>query len=110
MARKALGEETYMPAWTAGHSDPGAVVTALLGRREVAAATDASAEAPGVMLSSREREVLRLLVAGRSDKEIGAALGLGRRAAAYHVAAVRAKLGAPSRTAAAAIAVRDRLI
>jgi LuxR family quorum sensing-dependent transcriptional regulator len=58
----------------------------------------------------RERDVLRLLVGGMTDKEIAAALGIGRRTASSHVEAIRAKLDAPSRTAAVAIAMRDRLV
>ncbi|MGH2616417.1 MAG: response regulator transcription factor, partial [Thermomicrobiales bacterium] len=61
-------------------------------------------------LTARERDVLRLLVTGMTDKEIAAALKLGRRTVSSHVEAIRAKLGATSRTAAAAIAVRDRVV
>ncbi len=45
-------------------------------------------------------EVLRLVAAGRSDKEIATALGISRNTASKHVAALRAKLAAPSRTGA----------
>ena len=62
------------------------------------------------VLTPREREVLRFLVVGWSDKEIAAELGIGRRTVSNHIAAIRAKLDAPSRTAAAAIAVRDHLV
>jgi DNA-binding CsgD family transcriptional regulator len=61
-------------------------------------------------LTPREREVLRLLCAGHADKEIAAALGISRRTASNHVAALRAKLDAPSRAALAAIAVRDDFV
>lgn len=62
------------------------------------------------LLTAREREVLRLLVKGLSDKEIASALGIARFTASNHVTAIRDKLGVPSRTAAAALAVRDGLI
>lgn len=111
LIKAVLGEETFLTAWAAGHTDPATVVSEASGRPGVAVlAIGARAENRGVELSPREREVLRLLVAGLSDKEIGEALGLSRRTAAYHVAAIRVKLDAPSRTAAAAIAVRDGLI
>ena len=55
-------------------------------------------------LTAREVEVLRFLAAGRADKEIAAALSISRHTASKHVAAVRAKLAAPSRTAAVAAA------
>ena len=64
----------------------------------------------GPQLTRRELEILRLLVDGRSDKEIAASLGIGRRTVSNHVATIRAKLDAPSRTAAATIAVRDGIV
>lgn len=48
-------------------------------------------------LSPREREVLSLLMLGRSLAEIGAALGITVRTAKYHQANVLAKIGADSR-------------
>jgi predicted ATPase/DNA-binding CsgD family transcriptional regulator len=79
-----------------------------------ATATVAAAVAVPVIhdtnLSPREIDVLRLLVHGWSDKEIAAELGIGRRTVSSHIATIRAKLDAPSRTAAAIIAVRDGLI
>ncbi len=61
-------------------------------------------------VTARERDVLRLLVRGWSDKEIAAALGIARRTVSNHVVTIRAKLDAPSRAAAAAIAARDHLV
>ena len=55
-------------------------------------------------LTSREREVLRLIVAGRSNREIGTALFIAPKTASVHVSNILAKLGAASRTEAAAIA------
>ena len=60
----------------------------------------------GNALTEREIEVLRLLVEGRSDKEIGAALFISHRTAMRHVANILAKLDVSSRTAAAALAHR----
>jgi DNA-binding CsgD family transcriptional regulator len=50
--------------------------------------------------------VLRLLVRGLSDREIGAALFISPRTATTHVRNIRGKLGVHSRGAAAAYAVR----
>jgi predicted ATPase/DNA-binding CsgD family transcriptional regulator len=61
-------------------------------------------------LTRREGEVLRLLIDGHSDKEIAATLGMSRRTASSHVATIRAKLDASSRSAAVAIAVRNHLV
>ncbi|HEY1626746.1 MAG TPA: AAA family ATPase [Streptosporangiaceae bacterium] len=58
-------------------------------------------------LTSREREVLRLITAGRSNKEIAAALFIAPKTASVHVSNILGKLGAGSRTEAAAIAHRD---
>jgi DNA-binding CsgD family transcriptional regulator len=55
-------------------------------------------------LTGREHEVLRLLAAGQSNKEIGAELFIARKTASVHVSNILAKLGATSRTEAAAIA------
>ena len=55
-------------------------------------------------LTGRELEVLRLLAAGHSNKEIGAELFIATKTASVHVSNILAKLGAASRTEAAAIA------
>lgn len=48
-------------------------------------------------LSAREREVLVLIAAGRSDGEIADALYISKKTASVHVANIKAKLGAASR-------------
>ena len=55
-------------------------------------------------LTAREHEVLRLLVAGRTNREIAAELFIAPKTASVHVSNILAKLGAASRTEAAAIA------
>ena len=81
-----------------------------LGRR-ARLGRQASGGAPGVLsgLTSREREVLRLLVAGRSNREIAAALFIAPKTASVHVSNILGKLGAASRTEAAAIALQAGL-
>jgi DNA-binding CsgD family transcriptional regulator/tetratricopeptide (TPR) repeat protein len=59
---------------------------------------------PLAALTSREVEVLRLLVAGHSNREIAAALFIAPKTASVHVSNILGKLGASSRTEAAAIA------
>jgi DNA-binding NarL/FixJ family response regulator len=61
------------------------------------------------LLTSREREVLRLLAAGRSNREIAAVLFITPKTASVHVSNILGKLGAASRTEAAAIAHREGL-
>ncbi len=80
-----------------------------MGARPVSQERLARAEGdPG--LTAREIEVLRLVVAGRSNREIGEALFVTHRTAATHVANILAKLNVTTRTEAAAVAVREGLI
>src|SRR5208282_2538433 len=63
-----------------------------------------------VALTSREREVLRLIAAGRSNREIASVLFIAPKTASVHVSNILGKLGAASRTEAAAIAHREGLV
>ena len=60
-------------------------------------------------LTRREAEVLRLIAAGNSNREIAAALYLSPRTAERHVANIYLKLGAHSKAEAAAYALRHGL-
>jgi DNA-binding CsgD family transcriptional regulator/DNA polymerase III delta prime subunit len=64
----------------------------------------AAARDPLAGLTGREVEVLRLLAAGQSNKEIGTKLFIAPKTASVHVSNILAKLGAASRTEAAAMA------
>jgi DNA-binding CsgD family transcriptional regulator len=57
-------------------------------------------------LSRRELQVLGQLVTGASNEQIAVALAISARTVAVHIEHARAKLAAPSRTAAAARALR----
>jgi DNA-binding NarL/FixJ family response regulator len=61
------------------------------------------------MLTEREREVLTLLAAGRSNKEIARQLRVSERTVKGHVGGVLGKLGLASRTQAAIYAMRHGL-
>ncbi len=57
-------------------------------------------------LTAREREVLRLLAEGRTNREIATALVIAEKTASVHVSRILAKLDASNRGEAAAIARR----
>ena len=111
-ARNALGEAKFSTTFGIGaaHSPDSAIA-------EVLSTTGGAGESPpggssavtGDSLTSREIDVLRLVVEGRSDRAIADALFISRRTASKHVAAILAKLGATTRTEAAARAVREGL-
>jgi DNA-binding NarL/FixJ family response regulator len=61
-------------------------------------------------LTPREIDVLRLLAAGRSNREIGETLFISHRTATTHVANILTKLDVTSRAEAAALAVRRGLV
>jgi DNA-binding CsgD family transcriptional regulator len=61
-------------------------------------------------LTLRELEVLRLVAAGRSNREIAAALVISEHTVARHLQNIFAKLNVPSRTAATAFAFAHDLL
>jgi two-component system, NarL family, response regulator LiaR len=68
------------------------------------------APADGERLTRREREVLTLIAAGRSNKRIAVELGIAEKTVKTHVGHVLAKLGVADRTQAALLAVRRGLV
>jgi DNA-binding CsgD family transcriptional regulator/tetratricopeptide (TPR) repeat protein len=64
----------------------------------------------GDALTARESEVLRLVASGRSNREIGEQLFISAKTVSVHVSNIMAKLGASSRTEAAALARRRGLL
>jgi DNA-binding NarL/FixJ family response regulator len=63
-----------------------------------------------VELTTREVEIVRLLAAGKANKEIAGELAISERTARTHVSHILAKLGLSSRTQAALWAVREGLV
>lgn len=64
----------------------------------------------GYDLTSREREVLTLLVAGMNNRAIAQALTVSRSTVKFHVSNILAKLHAKARTQAVTLALRHNLI
>ncbi len=60
--------------------------------------------------TDREQEVLEMLVGGRSNREIGAPLGIGERTVKAHVAKLMHKIGVQNRIALSVHAVRYSLV
>jgi DNA-binding NarL/FixJ family response regulator len=84
-----------------------AVASRLL--EELAADGAATGRAPGEVLTAREREVLRLIARGRSNKVIARELGVSEKTVKTHVSHILGKLGVTARTQAALFAVRHGL-
>ena len=64
---------------------------------------------PAGSLSEREAQVLRLIAAGKTNREIGEALFISEKTVARHVSNIFDKLGVSSRTGAAAWAFQHNL-
>jgi ATP/maltotriose-dependent transcriptional regulator MalT len=111
--RDALPEPVFTDAWEAGRAQP--LEQAVADARAVADLAHAPAAVPAAAprmplgLTARERDVLRLLVEGRSDKEIADVLCISARTVGGHVTHLLTKLGVQTRTAAAIYAVRHGL-
>lgn len=66
--------------------------------------------APSISLSGREVDVLRLVAAGNSNKQIALALGIGESTVKTHLLKVFDKLGVADRTRAVTLAMERGLI
>ena len=128
--RAAMGDDAYSAAVAVGRSLPLSAVylearaldisaqesenarAGLLdGDRESERASTAESPVPSrLRLSPREVDVLRLVSAGRRDREIAEELFLSRRTVTSHMTSILTKLDVPSRAAAVALAAREGLI
>ena len=110
--RAQLSEPVFAAAWDEGRTL--SFTDAVSEARAIAASPAAQPHqvplVDGFGLTPRELDVLRLLVEGRSDREIAEALYIGTRTVQTHVANLFAKLGVNARAEAAAVAVRRGLV
>lgn len=65
---------------------------------------------PGYDLTEREREILVLLVEGKTNGEIAAELTLSPGTVRFHVSNILSKLGVSNRTEAVSMALQQRLL
>jgi DNA-binding NarL/FixJ family response regulator len=97
---------TAVRAVAAGHVLLGPQVSAALVAQAIRGTAPGQAEQPGPRLTAREREVLELIAAGHSNREIARSLGLAEKTIKTHVSNILMKLGVADRTQAALWAVR----
>jgi DNA-binding NarL/FixJ family response regulator len=83
-------------------------LAAVIAELSLRAGADGDGADPG--LTAREVEVLRLVAAGRSNREVATALVISPKTASVHVSNILAKLGAATRTEAAVKAHRLSLL
>lgn len=104
--RPALSPEAYSRAVSEGRAMTlDDVVEYALSDRSNAARSTSVKRAGRDELTAREREVLDLVVAGRTDGEIAEALFISPKTASVHVANIKGKLGAGSRVEIATLAM-----
>jgi non-specific serine/threonine protein kinase len=109
--RANLGEAAFAAAWAAGEALTlsEAVTEAEAVFIAISNTTASPSVPPPLGLSPREREVLRLIAAGRSNRDIADALYISLPTAKVHVRSILTKLNLDSRTAAAAFAIHHDL-
>jgi DNA-binding CsgD family transcriptional regulator/tetratricopeptide (TPR) repeat protein len=111
--RERMSEKEFVAAFTRGTisslSDVATLIQPL--RTPLAADVKGSSNAPEdrtQSLTAREREVLKLVSRGLTNREIADQLVISERTAEHHVSSVLQKLGAKSRTQAVAVADQHR--
>lgn len=67
-------------------------------------------DVPGADLTTRERQLLALMVQGMSNQEIAEAMGIALPTVKYHVTNVLGKLQVDSRTEAVVLALKHKLV
>ncbi len=107
-ARLLLGQACRECGDEDGASRSLASAAAIFDRLGVVAETEPGPAAPAG-LSDREVEVLRLVASGQTNREIASTLHLSERTVARHLSNIFTKIGATSRTAAAAFAYEHGL-
>jgi DNA-binding NarL/FixJ family response regulator len=82
----------------------------VVARRLMSSLHEVRDDDPVSELTSRELDVLRLVAAGKPNKQIATELGISERTARTHVSSILSKLRLSSRTQAALWAVREGIV
>jgi non-specific serine/threonine protein kinase len=109
-ARREIGDKDFDQIWGSGFKMSLDEAVEQIRGSGVEANVLLLIDAPNDDLTSRERAVLRLLTEGKTDREIADGLSISYRTVNGHVANLLMKLGVDTRTAAAAMAIRNNLI
>lgn len=116
-AVESLGAQGYQQARGAGDAlnPESALALALIWQPPEAPTADCQAQTMPQFssierLSRREREVLRLVAAGKTDREIANALFISRRTVTSHVTNIMAKLQVANRVQAATVAIQSNIL
>src|SRR2546428_3610745 len=113
VSKAATAEELINAIRRAGEGEfllPAATMARLLARQRDARRSQALKEKLEDELTSREREVLKMMAAGLDNYDIAEKLGIGYATVRSHVRGVLEKLGARSRLQAVALARESGLI
>lgn len=108
LASVRLGQE-YARVYKEGLANPRLVLADVVAHSEQSSPRYSFASTFGG-LSPRQRDVLRILVSGRTDRQIAEELHISHRTVSNHVAAIMTKLGTSSRSESAVRAVREGII
>ena len=94
-----------------GNANPVAAIADLLrGHTSLTPGASGFRDSSQGLVSAREQQILQLVAAGRSDRQIAEALFISRKTVSNHVANILHKLEVPTRAAAVARAVSVGLI
>ncbi|MFN8678168.1 MAG: LuxR C-terminal-related transcriptional regulator [Thermomicrobiales bacterium] len=108
--RDALSAAGFEAGLSAGRALPVTHAIAIAAAVTPAAGEAVSVQPDAPLFTRRELEVLRLLAAGHTDRDIAEALYIGQRTVSWHVGAILGKLGVKSRREAASRALADGLV
>ncbi len=109
-ARSCLGPERFDTAWHAGSGLSPLHVWTEFEDAALDQAKPVTVPSPASVVTPREREILDLLVAGKTDREISETLFLSVRTVEGHVSRIFTKLGVRTRTAAVTTAITSGLV